>query len=185
MNPQEPTNAPLRGEAAAPLQPAGSTSAPLTPWQEKRFRRRQEQLRRVHELLARGYNRIAAASEAGISSTTLWVLERRVAEFGLAGLVPRKGNGRPPSIDPALYTPAVVSELQRLAVKLGGPRAAARAFANHPACPPLLADYIRARRSIPGRLRLLIGFRRYSRPIRLAGDFGQIEGLPIQPRVAA
>jgi hypothetical protein len=173
---------PPRGDDAAPSQAVGSTAAPLTPWQEKIFQRNREKLRRVNELVAQGYSRIGAASEARIAITTVWNLEKRLRDQGIAGLIPGISKGAPPIINPALFTPAVVSELQRLSVKFGGPRAAARAYANDPNCPPQLGDYIRSRDSIPERLRVLIGFRRYSRPIRLAGQFAHIEGLPVQPK---
>jgi transposase-like protein len=162
-----------------------AVSSPLTAWQDKLFRRRQEKLRMVTEYLARGYTRTAAASESGIAVSWLWTLERRFRLHGLAGLIPTVSKGVPPLIDPTVYTTEVVSELQRLAVKLGGPRAAARAFANDPSCPPELAHYIRRRNAIPDALRKRIGYRRYSRPIRLAGQFAHIEGLPVQPRAAA
>lgn len=185
MRPQESaTCSPPSGPADAPVQNGSSASAPLTQRQENLFRGRQEKLRLVTEYLSRGYSRTAAASESGISVSWLWTLEKRFRLHGLAGLIPKASNGRPPIIDPAVYTIEVVSELQRLAVKLGGSRAAARVFANDPSCPPVIAGYIRRRGAVPNALRKLINYRHCKGTIRRAGSFYYIERLGPDQKVA-
>ena len=133
-------------------------------------------MNRFAALLAGGMSRAAAAAESGYGIVHVWRLEKRMEEEGVNGLVPKIGKGCPPLIDPALYTPAVVFELQRLAVKLGGLRAAARSFSTSPQCPRALARYIINRDAVPDRLRALVGFRRARRAVRFAGGFVHVEG---------
>jgi len=184
MRANHPTT-PASLQTAAPLQNAGSAvAAPLTPWQEKLFRRRQEKLRLVTEFLARGFSRTAAASESGIAISWLWTLEKRFRQHGLAGLIPKVSKGVAPLIAPSVYTADLVAELQRLAVRLGGPRAACRIFVKDATCPEPLREYILKRDALPDALRKLIGYRRGTGTIRRAGRFFHVERIGQEQQAA-
>jgi len=159
------------------LQNPGSVRAEPTPWQIKTRDRRLNKLAEVTLLTHSGMSMTAAVSEARLSYTTFWMLRKRYALHGPDGLLPRISKGRPPQIDPRLYTEELVSHLQRLATKLGGSRAACRVFANSASCPEPLGQYINQRDAVPDALRRLIGFRYCTATIRRAGSFFYIERL--------
>ena len=82
--------------------------------------------------------------------------------------------------------PAVISELQRLSVDLGSMNQAARVYRTHKFCPTALANYIRKRGHLPQRLARLVGFKRRTVRLRLAGTYTLIEELrrALQPVAA-
>lgn len=172
-------------ETATAVPPPGSEAAAPTPWQLRLQARRRHQLATAHRLIAGGLSRTAAAAEAGIGTVTLWRLERIVEEKGIAGLLPKKSKGVPPLLDPALYTPTLISALQQSVVRCGSIKAGALAFSKDARCPAPLRRYILSRNSLPEKLRRLVALRRCQRTIRYAGPHFFVEGLGLDQQNAA
>ena len=135
-----------------------------------------------------GLGRAAAASEVGRATGTLdkWLVRYKAG--GVAALRPNLSApiGRPALPGLETFVPAVISELQRLSVDLGSMNQAARIYRTNKFCPTALANYIRKRGHLPQRLAQLVGFKRRTVRLRLAGTYTLIEELrrALQPVAA-
>jgi hypothetical protein len=115
--------------------------------------RRRQLLDAYDALVRQGVPVVDAARQVGAAIASLWRWRRRWREFGLAGLEPRRNNGRPPFTARFAneLTPAVIGRVQRLALAHGLAQAW-RLFAASSHCPPRLAQALARRKQIPPTL---------------------------------